>query len=212
MLSRVNTPVFVHDDRPTAEVDRLEAIHRPLADSVRELVDATIRTTVGEEEVRRAREEVDAIVARLRASQLPGPAGVRYNSEARSWSWGNAVSGQRNAIAPPLRIVHEEDGRVHAESVLGAAYEGPPGMVHGGVAAMLLDHLMGETASSFKRLTMTGTLTMRYRRSTPLGPVRLEGRIDREEGRKVYVVASIADAEGVTVEADGVFIVPRWAA
>lgn len=58
---------------------------------------------------------------------------------------------------------------------------------------------------------MTGTLTMRYRRSTPLGTVRVEGCIDREEGRKVYVVATISDPEGVTVEADGVFIVPRWA-
>jgi acyl-coenzyme A thioesterase PaaI-like protein len=79
------------------------------------------------------------------------------------------------------------------------------------VVALLLDQLMGETASGFKRLTLTGTLTMRYRRGTPLGPVRLEGRIDREEGRKVFVVATIADPEGVTVEAEGVFIIPSWA-
>ncbi|MEV7431457.1 PaaI family thioesterase [Nocardioides sp. NPDC092400] len=204
-------PVFVHEDVPTAEVDRLEALHRPLADSVRELVDATIRTTVDDEEVHAVRAEVDALVARLRARQLDGPAGVRYNSEARSWSWGNAVVGQRNAVAPPLRVVHEPDGLAHAETVLGAAYEGPPGMVHGGVAAMLLDHVMGETASAFKRVTFTGTLTMRYVRSTPLGPVRIESRIAREEGRKVFVVATIGDPDGVTVEADGVFIVPRWA-
>ena len=44
---------------------------------------------------------------------------------------------------------------------------------------------------------------MRYRRGTPLGPLHLEGRIDREEGRKVFVVATISDAEGVTVEATG---------
>ncbi|WP_435747517.1 PaaI family thioesterase [Nocardioides sp. SYSU DS0663] len=204
-------PMFVHEDIPTVEVDRLEAVHRPLADSVRELVEATIRTTVSEEEVALARAEVDAVVARLRASQLEGPAGVRYNSEARSWSWGNAVVGERNAVAPPLEITEDEDGGVHAETVLGVRYEGPPGMVHGGVAAMLLDHLMGVAASASQRLTMTGTLTMRYRRATPLGPVRLEGRIDREEGRKIFVVATIADPDGVTVEADGVFIVPSWA-
>jgi acyl-coenzyme A thioesterase PaaI-like protein len=80
--------------------------------------------------------------------------------------------------------------------------------VHGGVTAMMLDHLMGETASGMQRPTFTGTLTMRYRRGTPLGPLHLEGRIDREEGRKVFVVATISDAEGVTVEADGVFIEP----
>ena len=77
---------------------------------------------------------------------------------------------------------------------------------------MLLDHLMGETAAAnFTRITFTGTLTMIYRRGTPLGPLRLDARIDREEGRKVWVVASIGDAEGPTVEAEGVFIIPKWA-
>jgi acyl-coenzyme A thioesterase PaaI-like protein len=108
-----------------------------------------------------------------------------------------------------MTVVHTEFGRAHADIVLGAAYEGPPGLVHGGVTAMVLDHLMGETASGMKRPTFTGTLTMRYRRGTPLGPLHLEGRIDREEGRKVFVVATISDAEGVTVEADGVFIEPK---
>ncbi|GAA4362662.1 PaaI family thioesterase [Nocardioides caricicola] len=203
---------FVHDETPSSEIDRLEALYRPLADAVRDLVDATIRTTVDDATIRRTQADVEALVARLRARQLDGPAGVRFNSEARAWNWGNAVVGQRNALAPPLHLVRDPGGLLHADVVLGAAYEGPPGLVHGGVAALLLDHLMGETASAgHSRVTLTGTLTMRYRRGTPLGPLRLEGRIDREDGRKVYVVATLADAEGVTVEADGVFIVPRWA-
>ena len=202
---------FVHEELSNVELDRLEAAYGPLADAVRDLLDATIRTTVDADEVRAAQVELEALVARLRTRQLPGPAGVRFNSEARAWNWGNAVVGLRNALAPPLDLVRDPDGLMHADVVLGAAYEGPPGLVHGGVAALLLDHLMGETASNgHSRVTLTGTLTLRYRRGTPLGPLRLEGRIDREDGRKVYVVASIADAEGVTVEADGVFIIPKW--
>ena len=203
---------FVHEEIPSTELDRLEATYGPLADTVRDLLDATIRTTVPADEVRAAQAEVEALVARLRADQLPGPAGVRFNSEARAWNWGNAVVGLRNAVAPPLRIVHESAGHAWAEVELGAPYEGPPGLVHGGVSAMLLDHLMGETASAaFTRVTFTGTLTMTYRRGTPLGALRLEARIDREEGRKVWVVASIGDAEGPTVEAEGIFIIPKWA-
>jgi len=201
---------FVHEDLPTAEVDRREAVKRPLADLVRELVDATIRTTVDDDEVRAVHEELEALVARLRVSQLPGSAGGRYNSERRAWHWGNAVIGAHNAIAPPMTVVHDEPGRAHADIELGAAYEGPPGLVHGGVTAMMLDHLMGETASGMTRPTFTGTLTMRYRRGTPLGPLHLEGRVDREEGRKVFVVATISDADGVTVEADGIFIEPAF--
>lgn len=198
---------FVRDDTPTPEVDRREAVMASLAGTVRELVDATIRTTVADDEVHRVRDELAALVDRLRAAQLPGPAGIRYNSEMRAWNWGNAVVGAANAIAPPLDVVHGPSG-CHADVVLGAAYEGPPGLVHGGVSAMLLDHIMGVTASAMRRTTFTGTLTMRYRRGTPLGPLRLEANIVREEGRKVFVVASISDADGVTVEADGVFIQP----
>ena len=205
--SAMNVGGFVRDDTPTAEVDRREAVMASLAGTVREMVDATIRTTVDDEEVQRVRDDLAALVDRLRAAQLPGPAGIRYNAELRAWNWGNAVIGAANALAPPLRVVHGPSG-CHADVVLGAAYEGPPGLVHGGVSAMLLDHIMGETASGMRRATFTGTLTMRYRRGTPLGALRLEAEIVREEGRKVFVAGSIADADGVTVEAEGVFIQP----
>ncbi len=198
---------FFLDDTPTEEVDRREAVLESLAGTVRDLVDAAIRTTVEDEEVLRVRDDLAALVARLRASQLPGPAGVRFNADRRSWNWGNAVVGAANGIAPPLRVVHGPDG-CHADVHLGAAYEGPPGLVHGGVSAMLLDHIMGETASGRRRTAFTGTLTMRYRRGTPLGPLRLEARVVREEGRKIFVDVSISDAGGVTVEAEGIFIQP----
>ncbi|WP_238408296.1 PaaI family thioesterase [Pimelobacter simplex] len=204
--------MFIHDEIPTGEVERREKAVSALADSVRDLVDATIRSTVAEEELAGVQAEVDALVARLRAAQLPGPAGVRYNSEGRSWNWGNAVVGRGNAIAPPVDIVHDGFGSAHAEMTLGAAYEGPPGMVHGGVSALMLDQIMGETASGFRRLTMTGTLTLRYRRPLPLGPVRMEARIAHEEGRKITVEARIGvPAQDAAVEATGLFLIPSWA-
>ncbi|MFC5728865.1 MULTISPECIES: PaaI family thioesterase [Nocardioides] len=204
--------MFILDETSTGEVDRREKVVAALTDSVRDLVDATIRSTVDDDEILAVREEVDALVSRLRAAQLAGPAGVRYNAEGRSWNWGNAVVGQHNALAPPLEIVHDGPGSARADVVLGAAYEGPPGMVHGGVAALLLDQIMGETASGFKRLTMTGTLSLRYRRGTPLGPVRIEGRIASESGRKITVQAHLAGPDGEpTVEATGLFIIPSWA-
>ena len=97
---------FVHEDLPTAEVDRREALKRPLADAVRDLVDATIRTTVDDDEVRAVHAELETLVARLRADQLPGSAGGRYDSERRAWHWGNAVIGaQRDRPA--------DDGGAH---------------------------------------------------------------------------------------------------
>jgi acyl-coenzyme A thioesterase PaaI-like protein len=192
------------------EVDAIEGRYAPLAQAVRQLVDATIRSEVGDDVVDDAIAQVEEITARLRAEQRDGPAGVNYNATGRAWNWGNAAIGLRNAAAPPMEAVHDPDGRMHADVHLGAAYEGPPGCVHGGVSALLLDHIMGVTASGMSRVTLTGTLTLRYCNPLPLGDVRLDAWISGEEGRKVFVDATIKGAAGVALEAHGIFIIPKW--
>jgi acyl-coenzyme A thioesterase PaaI-like protein len=200
---------FVQSELSTAEVEASEKLYGDLTADIRGVVDVTIRTRVGADRVAAARELVQQATRILAEDAPPDPAGIQFNAEGRSWNWGNAVVGVRNAIAPPVLLTWDEDGSVRSEVDLGVAYEGPPGCVHGGVSALLLDHLMGETASAgFTRATFTGTLTLRYRRGTPLGPIRLDAHIDREDGRKVFVVASTSDSEGVTVEAEAVFIIP----
>jgi acyl-coenzyme A thioesterase PaaI-like protein len=202
---------YQRDDASPEEVERQAALYRPLAQGVRELVDAVIRTEVDDDEVRAVRAEVEALTERLRKQQSDGPYGVRFNDQGRGRAWGNAVVGLRNAVAPPLVIEHEPSGRAWSDFHLGAAYEGPPGLVHGGVSALILDQMLGEAAGAGGKPGMTGTLTLRYRRGTPLGDLRAEAHIDRVDGIKTYAVGHIADAEGVTVEAEGVFILPRWA-
>jgi acyl-coenzyme A thioesterase PaaI-like protein len=192
------------------EVERLRGVFGPFTDSVRELIDATIRTEVDADVVATAKAEIDAITARLRSAQLDGPFGVRL-SEGGQMPWGNPVIGLRNPIAPPLVMRRSADGGIHADFHLGAAYEGPPGHVHGGVSALILDHVLGEAASSAQNPRLTGTISMRYLRTTPLGDLYTEARIVRTEGVKTFAVGHIADADGVTVEAEGVFITPKWA-
>lgn len=204
-------PGYVKDDLPPEEVERQRALYGPLAQSVRELVDATIRTTVDDDEVRLVTAEVDALVARLRRSQLDGPYGVRFGAAGRGRPWGNTVVGLRNAVAPPLVVEHDETGRSWSDFHLGAAYEGPPGLVHGGVSALLLDQMLGEAAGAGGKPGMTGTLTLVYRQGTPLGDLRAEAWIERSEGIKTWARGHILGPEGVTVEAEGVFILPRWA-
>ena len=51
---------------------------------------------------------------------------------------------------------------------------------------------------------------MRYVNPLPLGDVRLDAWISGEEGRKVFVDATIKGAAGVALEADGIFIIPKW--
>lgn len=201
---------FTAEDWSAEDVARLRGIYEPLAESVRDLVDATIRTEADAETVAQVKRDIDAAVARLRERQIDGAFGVRVSADGKGLSWGNAVIGVRNALAPPVVTHRDETGTVWAEFDLGAAYEGPPGHVHGGVSALILDHVLGEAASPDQKPRFTGSITIRYLRATPLGPIRAEANRTRTDGVKTYCTGTIADAEGITVEAEGVFITPRW--
>jgi acyl-coenzyme A thioesterase PaaI-like protein len=198
-------------DLSSAEVDGMRAVYQPLAESVRALIDATIRTEVDADTVTAVKAQIDGATAELRSRQTDGPFGVRYTTRGERMAWGNPVIGVRNPIAPPVTIQHDDDGRVFTDFHLGAAYEGPPGHVHGGVAALVLDHILGEVAANSASPRFTGTITMRYLRTTRLGRLHAEARITRTDGVKAYAVGHLADDEGVTVEAEGVFIQPKWA-
>ena len=120
--------------------------HERLAASVRRLIDATIRSEVDEAAIAAVTEKIDSATAQLSEALVPGSFGVRTGSDGQSIALGNVVIGLRNPVAPPLTIRHDADGTVHTEFTLGAAYEGPPGHVHGGVCALILDHVLGATA------------------------------------------------------------------
>ncbi len=204
---------FQEETATDEEIAEEAALYAPFTDAVRALVDVTIRTEVDAEEIRAAQAEVEAIVERLRKKQIDGAYGVRFRADgSRGRNWGNTVMGLRNPIAPPLQIRSDRMGRAWSDFNLGAPYEGPPGLVHGGVIALMLDQVLGHAVSTSGRPGMTGTLTITYRHGTPLGDLRCEAWVDRREGIKTWGKGQLLTADGkVTAEADGVFILPRWA-
>jgi acyl-coenzyme A thioesterase PaaI-like protein len=114
--------------------------------------------------------------------------------------------GLSNPLAPPLTAVPGTERR-EWEVVFGDAYGGHPGFVHGGYVSAVLDHVLGVIASASGVATMTGTLTTRYRRPTPLGRrLVCRGTLDRVEGRKVLCSAVLEADDGVTAEAEGIYI------
>lgn len=199
------------EDAGGDDVERMRALYEPLTRSVRELVDATIRSQADAEAVAAAKAGIDSATALLRSKQIDGSFGIHHRTDRARMAWGNAIIGLRNPIAPPLVVNHDETGTVWCDFHLGAAYEGPPGHVHGGVSALILDHLLGEAASHSASPRFTGTITMRYLRATPLGRLRAEAMTTRVDGVKAFAAGHLADDQGITVEAEGVFIVPRWA-
>ena len=136
---------------------------------------------------------------------------MTLSPDGESVPWGNLGNGIRNPLAPPLLVEYDGPTRAHIDVELGAAYEGPPGHVHGGYCALVLDHLLGEVASrrSIEAMAATGTISLRYERPTRLGRLRVEAEIQGTEGRKILVAGSNADADGTTVTGEGVFIALR---
>lgn len=188
------------------------ALFGGLAESVRALAEASLRTTVAADVVAEVQNDIDRLTARLRKEQIPGPFGVSLSSDGTVRGYGNAVVGLRNPIAPPLVIDKSDEGRAWSTFHLGALYEGPPGMVHGGVVALVLDQLLGEAAAAGGSPGMTGTLSLRYEQNTPLGECSGEAWIDRVEGVKTIVKGELRRGDGeTTVRAEGIFILPRWA-
>jgi acyl-coenzyme A thioesterase PaaI-like protein len=116
------------------------------------------------------------------------------------------VMGLANPLAAPLHL-EVRDGVVHGAVNFGSAYEGPPGSVHGGYVACAFDEVLGLAQSVGGNPGMTGTLTIRYRRPTPLHTdLRFEARLERSEGRKLFCTGELHAPDGLCAEAEGIFI------
>ena len=200
----MNEPVSAEQAR------HVENLYGPLTRSLRTLIDVVIRSEAEDSDVTHAHALIDQAAALLSSRLDPEPFGVRTTVDGGILTWGNVAIGMRNAIAPPLNVIHGEDGRVSTDVTLDAPYEGPPGHVHGGVCALVLDHVLGATAHRPGKPAFTGTLNLRYVAPTRLGKIRIEAWIESETESKTIAVGRITDPEGVvTVQAEGVFIRPK---
>jgi acyl-coenzyme A thioesterase PaaI-like protein len=93
------------------------------------------------------------------------------------------------------------------------AYEGPPTYAHGGVSALLLDHMLGYATTASGHPGMTVALHTDYRAPVPLRtPLRLTARVTEVTGRKVTargLITTVAEPDVVLVEAIGTFVAMR---
>jgi acyl-coenzyme A thioesterase PaaI-like protein len=185
------------------------ALHR-LASAIRSTIDLLVESDAPEEELLAAAEDAERLNQRLaagpRGHTLWGFAEASTSGNPRAFFDSSPIGGKGNPIAAPvdLRLVgNHVEGRV----VFGIAYEGPPGHVHGGFVAAAFDEVLGMAQSSTGAPGMTGTLTVRYRRPTPLHTQLLFlGKVDRVEGRKIFTSATLHAGEILCAEAEGIFI------
>lgn len=181
-----------------------------LADAVRRILQHISTSTAEDASVSRVAELVED-AARLLGE---GPHGRTYHGSAEGSLGGvpsgfqshSPVTGPLNPLAGAVRLTASER-EVIAEVTYGDAYEGPPGHVHGGVIAALFDEVLGLAQALSGHPGMTGRLEISYRAPTPLHvPLRVVGRFDRVEGRKIFTSGEITAGGRLCAEATGLFV------
>jgi uncharacterized protein (TIGR00369 family) len=116
--------------------------------------------------------------------------------------------GAANAAGLQLEFLLAGDGAVVCFATIPARFEGQPSYLHGGIIATLLDEAMSKSVRAKGVTAMTRRLEIDYMRPVHSeAPIRIEGRVERSEGRKHWTDARILSARGqVLAEATGLFI------
>ena len=88
---------------------------------------------------------------------------------------------------------------------------GPPGHVHGGAMAATLDEGMGAVCWMNGHQAVAATITISFLEMLPVETETImEARIDRLEGRKVQVRATLKNPSGqIVAEGSGLFVILR---
>src|ERR1700733_1075002 len=116
--------------------------------------------------------------------------------------------GAANRTGLRLKFLVDEQQHVISRFKVPRRFEGPPGYVHGGVIATLLDEAMSKANRQRGSVAMTRQMEVEYLRPVPLNtPLILEGRSAGGEGRKHHCEAEIRNAGGtVLASSRGLFI------
>lgn len=185
----------------------------PFAEHTARLTRELINTLVSETDEARLAEHV-AFIADKIADAAAHPEGVTiedpHQVSGHIRSDITPASSARNPIAPPMDIRWDGE-ESHCELVLPLQYQGPPGRVHGGIVALLLDHVLGNAANSGDvPRSYTRYLNVSYEAATPIGePLVIVGRTARHDGRKRFMEGEILCNGEVRVRAEGLWIEPR---
>lgn len=192
---------------------------RRLADAMRLVIERLVPSNAPEDELRTAADALERYAEQLKAHErlkrMSGHAESANAGDVGAFFDQSPLIGLANPLAPPITIGKTGPTTAGATVNFGSAYEGPPGSVHGGFVAAAFDEVLGFVQSLSGRGGFTGTLTVRYRKPTPLHTdLVFEAEMLRVEGRKIFTDGRLYAGDTLCAEAEGVFISvddERWA-
>ncbi|MGY1837216.1 PaaI family thioesterase [Blastococcus sp. SYSU DS0510] len=168
-----------------------------LGEALRDLVDAAVRTEVPVDRLAEAARAARELTALLSADLREVHEIASVDDPDSGERWYSPVYGPGSPVAPPMVVEDfRDEGRCVGHVTVGKKLEGPPGLVHGGVVATLLDHVLARSARGAGHGGLTATLTVTYRRPVHLGvPLVVTGRLVSVEGRRATATARLVAAD-----------------
>ena len=135
--------------------------------------------------------------------------GLHFSANESSLFERSPLSGRGNAMAAPLVLEFVGD-KTFGHATYGEAFEGPPGLVHGGFVISAFDDLLGVAQAASGIAGFTGTLSVKLLGGTPLHQeIRYEAGVTERSGRKIIAYGRSYLGDQLLAEATGIFIEPR---
>ncbi len=180
-----------------------------LAHATRHLIDVVLTSEFLDEEVLgNAASQLDAILQDLVGAIPPTRERRRSRVEQthEDYMVRSPIFGPISPIAPPL--TREWDGtELTFRGMFPTACEGPPGYVHGGWIALAFDEALGFASVASGHPGMTGKLTTKYRKPTPvLAEISIRAWVAELRGRVATLRCELIHEDEVTAEGEGLFI------
>lgn len=182
-----------------------------LASATRALNEKLVSTDIDPELAAVLTEKIEGLAAELRqAQQVTGLVDMAKRGQRGTIDdvMGELVSvgGRSHPCSPELRW-QEASNRITGTVKFSQAFEGPPGHVHGGWVAGVLDHLMGMTHVRTGHPGMTGGLSVRYLKPTPLNQViEVSAQATELDDKRTEVKAEMRFGETTTATAEAIFV------
>ncbi len=203
----MKTPIPISSSAPGALRQLAAKLHQVIEQSLRTVDEAESYA----DDMDWAIAQLDSILERLEPhARLTGLNLGRPGDpeRGRPFYLSGVLVGPQHPMSMPVEI-ETINGVTRGRLALDIAWEGPPDHVHGGYVAHLFDCVMGQHNLNVGIAGMTGTLTVRYRRPTPLHTeLRFEVRTVEKIGRKITTEAKLFADSALVAEAQGLFIVP----
>jgi acyl-coenzyme A thioesterase PaaI-like protein len=118
------------------------------------------------------------------------------------------LPGRGHPFLVPFVPLRSSDVAVRGHVTFRRFHLGGNGAAHGGALPLLFDEILGRLSNAGgRRIARTASLTVNYRKITPIGvELELDATVDRQEGRKRWVSGRLRNGDILVADAEGLFI------